>query len=176
MHFDTLGTRLWMDPIQRIYCLYFGSVLVLAGLLLLYIFCPIQVRKSVDSSGYADSVFKSLDARELEIAHSRIRPLFQTEKPEELHPFLGYIDAKHVSDGLTVIKDDPHRRSTLQMPDRQNYAGAVLKAHFLLLDRTRPLPAGLSLVLFISGGLVFLLPSVEVFLMVVGRIFKAASG
>ncbi|MBW9062349.1 hypothetical protein JNB71_03360 [Rhizobium herbae] len=170
MRFDGLGTGLWLDPIERIELLYFGSVLVLAGLLLLYLFCPRQVRTFESATDYMEGVFKALNIHELELVHARLAPLFTSVDQEASPPFLGAVDVRHIKKGLEMIQDDDHRRSTLMLAGtRQSHARAPLKAHFLILDRSQPILAGLAFLLLTAGAFVFLVPSLEVFLMVVSR-------
>lgn len=174
MQFQTLEPALWLSPTARIKCLYFGSVTVLFGVLLLYLFCPRQIRTVGNSTEYADRTFRGLDAHELETAHELLRPLLTSEEPEKLPPFLGAVDAKHLSNGLHLISNVEHRRSTLQSQgDRQTWAMAALQAHYLLLDRAHPFVAALTFLLLVAGASIFLLPSIEVFLMVVNQTIRS---
>ncbi|MGO8422268.1 hypothetical protein ACC807_11075 [Rhizobium ruizarguesonis] len=170
MQFETLAPSLWFSPTDRIRCLYIGSLLVLGGVVLLFLFCPIQIRASKNSTEYADHIFQSVDVHELEVAHEKILSITTAtaEPAERLPPFLGRVDAKHLATGLTLISNPDHRRDTLQWQgNRQSMAMAALQAHYLLLDRSRPLAAGATFILLFAGAIIFLLPSVEVFLMVV---------
>lgn len=45
MRFDSLGEHFWLLPLQRIYFLYMGSVIILIGLLIYWVFCPFQSKQ-----------------------------------------------------------------------------------------------------------------------------------
>ncbi|QIG70401.1 hypothetical protein EVB88_017 [Rhizobium phage RHph_N28_2] len=169
MRFETLAPSLWFSPTDRIRCLYIGSLLVLGGVVLLFLFCPVQIRALKNSTEYADHTFRSVDVHELEVAYEKILSITTTAGPaDRLPPFLGTVDAKQLATGLNLISNPDHRRDTLQYQgNRQTMATAALQAHYSLLDRSRPFAAGATFILLFTGAIIFLLPSVEVFLMVV---------
>lgn len=147
------GTRGIFSPIDRVQFLYFGSVLILCGMLAYWVLCPSPLRFGSRRS-YLSAVSETADPREAQKAGIYLRPRVSKGKALDVAGVqftsqeLGMAEAGQV--GATTIR--------------------VQSAYYEALDIGQPLRSGAAFVLLIGGTALFLVPSIEVFLLALSRL------
>ena len=164
MRFElALGSSMLLDPITRIRLLYFGSTLMLFGLIIYWWRCPRPIQQFATRREYIQYVNEGGEqgeARSAAAAIKRAGPWNEEQKrflPHKATQILGFEvtsgDVFHASEGSTLPAVFP-----------------VLQAHYELLDRSRPISSALAAAFTYVGTAVFLVPSVEVFVTSVWRL------
>lgn len=155
MKFDrAFGGGSLLTPSQRVEFLYFGSVLILLGMVVFWLLCPRPLRYG-SLRDYLMAVAETADPREATQAAQFVRP----NKPGE---------GSFVLDGFRIST----RELSLAM---NGTVGAqttnVQSAYYEGLDRNQPVRSGSVFALLAGGALIFLVPSVEVFFLAMVRLF-----
>jgi hypothetical protein len=153
MRFDqTLGQSFWLTPLQRIYCLYVGSVIILIGLLLFWAFCPAPIRKHSSRRFYIQAVGQDLDTEEPKRAAAAI-DVIEPDANKTVH-----IHSIALHAGI---------RTQARGGNFAAYSSPALAAYYEILDRKWWPLSALVLLMLVVGGAVFLVPSLEVFLLAI---------
>ncbi|UVC17642.1 hypothetical protein [Mesorhizobium onobrychidis] len=161
MKFSTLGPSLWFSPLTRIYLLYLGGVYILVGLFMYWLACPRPLRMYRSRREYVEAVRGDRDATECARAGKALRPIYDSMPMDGL--------SKRPIYGILVSNEE------LGITEREPAAVmagasiAPLTAYYELLDRKDPFVSGLCLLTLVFGAFLFLLPSLEVFLMAMSR-------
>lgn len=150
-----------LSPLDRITFLYFGSIVVLAGMLAFWAMCPRPLRYG-SRREYIRAAQETEDPKELKLAGEFV----QSHWKEELG---SYQDVFGVSlDNLSA--------STAINGTLPNEAVPALAAYYEGTDITQPIRSGLTFILLAGGGLLFLVPSIEVFGLAILRLLGRLAG
>lgn len=175
LEYAHLGDKLWFDPIDRLHLIYWGGILVAVGWLLFRVFCPAEIRQYSSSSLLKSDIISSGDTAALQRIRKTIISDFETEYGpiQEFHNRKGCTEAIFrnqsaylVSTGLAVTESGKDLASTIRGEYGAREIGALVTLFYEHQDRSRPLAAGLTFAFYGVGFLAFLVPSFEVFVLV----------
>lgn len=159
MRFEQLGGGIWSSSVGRIHQLYMGSVLVLFGLVVYWMFCPRSIQSYVNARHYIDAMVNDGAPRKLADVHERITAA------EPRHP-----RPRELVEALALIASDGKRYLTYRDSARMHQARIAFDEHWRIRDREYPALSLASIVLMGSGLVLVALPSVEVFFMALRKI------
>ncbi|WP_147440303.1 hypothetical protein [Notoacmeibacter ruber] len=167
---------MWLTPLQRVYLLYGGSVLVALGLLIYWIFCPTQIREFGDRNSYVRSIVEGLKPEEFRSILENFGSVFpKNEIGDNISGdriMFGIIGEHDVRKSMSYFHNGRAISQTVANKRRREEAVAAIVANFELLDRQRAGRCFFSFSLLVTGGLIFLIPSIEVFLRVISRMIN----
>jgi hypothetical protein len=162
MKFSTLGPSLWFSAMTRISLLYVGGVYILGGLLIFWLACPRPLRLYRSRRQYVEAVRGDRDTEECARAGKALRPIFDSMPKGP--------PGRRLIHGILVSEEE------LGIMERQigavtaGAAIAPLTAYYELLDRRHPVISAFCLFMLIFGAFLFLLPSLEVFVMAINHL------
>lgn len=174
MKYSLLGPDVLFTPFERICLLYVGGLFVLAGLLTFYAFCPSIIRRYRTPNEYIRHVMETSDYKQVEDANKAMQKLLQDQPKEGEEKYYGEFPAQAV---YNAVRFTSGFRSIYELFDGRKPAGTIyqgLAAYYEATNRTRWFLSLLCNVLMMFGAVLFLLPSLEVFFMVVDRGISAA--
>lgn len=174
MKYTLLGPDVLFTPFQRICLLYVGGLFVLVGLLTFYAFCPSIIRRYRTPNEYIRHVMETSDYKQVGDANRAMQKLFEDQPKEFEEKYFGEFPVQAV---FNAVRFTSGFRSIYELFDGRKPAGTIypaLAAYYEATNRTRWFPSLLCNVLMMCGAVLFLLPSLEVFFMVVDLGISAA--
>lgn len=162
MEFSKLGPSLWFSTLTRIYLLYVGGVYILGGLIMYWVACPRPLRLYRSRREYVEAVRGDRDSDECIRAGTALSSIRESVpmNGRKQRLFYGIIVT---DEELGVIEREPAAVMA-------GASVAPLTAYYELLDRRNPFAAGTCLFFLVFGAFLFLLPSLEVFLMAIDHL------
>ncbi|WP_172729970.1 hypothetical protein [Neorhizobium galegae] len=170
MRFTSLGPDVLFTAFQRVCLLYAGGLCVLAGLIIFYVFCPSIIRQYKTRTEYIRHVMETSDYRQMADMNRAMISLLEGQPKEGDELYFNEFPAQAV---LNAVKMTLGFRSRYEVFSGTRPRGTVypgLAAYFEAINRTRWFASILCNGLMIIGAGLFLLPSVDVFFMVVDRV------
>ena len=179
LRFPALGEGLWFDPLQRLQLIYFGGSAVFLGWIVYLIACPRPIKNFAGPHEYQRSIFDGGNAHELEEVFTTVeaRLGFEELPGRGNEKSLGKYYNSALRQSMEHINDEDQRSATLAGQIRQSGASMAVAAYYELLDlgldRQKSIPFNVLptvvLALYVIGAILFFLPTLEVFLMVVRK-------
>ena len=171
MRFTVLGPDMWLTPMQRIALLYAGGIFVLIGLAVFYAACPSIIRQHGNAAIYIRYVFDTGNDMELRRAHKGLSELLEKQPLKHQNDdYFNEYPARMVQSTVSRISGEGQRQGILFGGQSREAIYAGLGAYFTVVNRSRR-GACLACLTFMGiGALLFLLPSLEVFLMVINHL------
>lgn len=151
------GSNNVLSPLARVQLLYFGSLTILAGLIVFWLLCP-QVVRSGSRRAYLDEAAVRDDPNDAKTAANY---LLSRELPGRFDQWTELHSVRLNPSNLTAIVGQPHAFEMTK---------AAHSAYYEAMDRSRPLASTITLLLLILGSGLFLLPSIEVFWMAMAKL------
>lgn len=174
MKYSLLGPDVLFTPFQRICLLYVGGIFVLVGLLIFYVFCPSIIRQYKTRNEYIRHVMETSDYKQMDFMNACLTKLLidQPKEPDEY--YFGEFPAQAV---FNAARFTAGFRSVYELFDGRKPPGTIypgLAAYYEATNRTRWFASLASNIFMMWGAVLFLLPSLEVFFMVVDLSISAA--
>lgn len=165
-------TPLLFSTLTRIYLLYLGGVCILVGLVIFWAFCPRPVRLYQSRRQYVEAVQGDRDSIESLRAGKSLIAVAHTFSPTR------EINGIRQRQVYGILVTDEEIDITVREPSAVLAGAAMptLAAYYEMLDRSRALLSSCCLFFLSLGGLLFLLPSLEVFLMAIGHMWGHMRG
>lgn len=152
---EAFGAR-GMSPLDRVQFLYFGAVQMLAGMLAYWALCPVPLRHG-SRRAYLTAVAETADEREGVRAVEFLRPRWRENER-------GHFE---IAD-FTIHAGDIASMASRRPPATGKKT--LLSAYYEVLDLAQPVRSTVTGGLLFVGAAVFLVPSVEVFLLALARL------
>ncbi|MEN3146109.1 hypothetical protein ABCW43_02220 [Neorhizobium sp. IRAMC:178] len=170
MQFTSLGSDVLFTPFQRICLLYAGGLCVLAGLIIFYVFCPSIIRQYKTRTEYIRHVMETSDYRQIGDMNRAMVSLLEGQPKEGDELYFNEFPAQAIYNAVRFTLGFRSRYEVFSGAKPQGTVSPGLAAYFEAMNRTRWFASILSNGLMIFGAGLFLLPSVDVFFMVVDRV------
>jgi hypothetical protein len=165
--FSKLDPGLWFDPITRLRLVYWGAIAMTIGWFLYLVWCPKVIRRAPEVDDYILEQLQIRDSVHVDRVKNRAQSFLDEyqfhplEDPQLIFGILSLqrvkkaVDYLHISSKTTFRDDSIHLVST------------ILTLDYHLENQKNNYLCWLVLVMLWGGAFLFLLPSAEVFLMVI---------
>ena len=163
--YSKLEPALWFSPIWRLRLLYWGACSMTVGWLAYLTFCPKVIRRSAEPDDYVLEQLRFEDLAYIErvrliaasfLEKQNFHPMdgrvlvFEKLSPAELHKSVNYLQ----------------NHGKLTFTQHRHLISSVLTLHYWLENTDRQSKCWFTLAFLAGGAFLFLLPSLEVFLMI----------
>lgn len=170
-YFKSLQPSLFLTPVQRLQCLYWGAIFMSIGWLLYSRHCPKIVRRANEPEDYVNEHMNLRNVALLERTRKRAAAFLERHN---YHPMtsetliFGSIQPDRLHKAANYMR---HPGADVFSPSNTDFIATLLTLNYHLENIDNKLLCLMTLIFLVGGAITFLTPSIEVFFMVLRNTF-----